>query len=393
MVPWSKTNSQTQDVDSYQNGKVPQDKKEALKREKTDEESKESFQLALGTYRACVVPLSILFFGYGCGLLAVAPMNEDPRVGDWFLMQKSWVCLLICIFYVLFSITWGPRLMKNREPLKLRKLMIYYNAFQVVLSAYMFFEVGMAGWFFDYNYRCQPCDYSYTSKAMRIASVGWLFFISKIIDFMDTLFFILNKKWNHISVLHVVHHSCMCISMWFGIRYTPGGHITFMGFLNSGVHSIMYAYYFLSAFGPRMKPYLWWKRYLTSIQLIQFVAIFFHAAQSLVFECSAVPVGLPIWTCIYAFIFFVLFVDFYYRAYLYPTQKPTKRKSSTDGLTLIELTNNNEVKGINLQKGDINCNEYLESQKEDKNGQFVCSSSNISSFRIDSCLRERKSNE
>ena len=36
------------------------------------------------------------------------------------------------------------------------------------------------------------------------------------------LFFILNKKNSNISTLHVVHHSCMCISMYFGIRYTPG---------------------------------------------------------------------------------------------------------------------------------------------------------------------------
>jgi len=55
--------------------------------------------------------------------------------------------------------------------------------------------------------------------------------------------------------------------------------MTFMGFLNTFVHTVMYGYYLLAAMGPWIRPYLWWKKYLTKIQLIQFVAIFIHAAQ------------------------------------------------------------------------------------------------------------------
>ena len=38
--------------------------------------------------------------------------------------------------------------------------------------------------------------------------------------------------------------------------------------LNSGIHVIMYTYYFLSAFGPAVRKYLWWKKYLTMLQLV-----------------------------------------------------------------------------------------------------------------------------
>lgn len=34
-------------------------------------------------------------------------------------------------------------------------------------------------------------------------------------------------------------------------------------------HQIMYSYYAASAMGPRLKPYLWWKKYLTIIQLVK----------------------------------------------------------------------------------------------------------------------------
>lgn len=42
----------------------------------------------------------------------------------------------------------------------------------------------------------------------------------------------------------------------------------FSVFFNSFVHVIMYTYYLLSAFGPVMHRFLWWKKYLTQIQLV-----------------------------------------------------------------------------------------------------------------------------
>lgn len=47
-----------------------------------------------------------------------------------------------------------------------------------------------------------------------------------------------------------------------------GGHSTFFGLLNTFVHIIMYAYYMLAAMGPQMQKYLWWKKYLTALQMV-----------------------------------------------------------------------------------------------------------------------------
>ena len=44
------------------------------------------------------------------------------------------------------------------------------------------------------------------------------------------------------------------------IRFVGGGHTTFCGFLNMGVHVVMYFYYLMSAMGPQVQKYLWWKR-------------------------------------------------------------------------------------------------------------------------------------
>ena len=42
---------------------------------------------------------------------------------------------------------------------------------------------------------------------------------------------------------------------------------------NCFIHTLMYAYYMLAAFGPHMQKYLWWKKYLTRMQMVR---LLFH---------------------------------------------------------------------------------------------------------------------
>jgi len=42
-----------------------------------------------------------------------------------------------------------------------------------------------------------------------------------------------------------------------------------IGFLNSVVHVIMYFYYMVAAMGPKYQKYIWWKKYMTWIQLVR----------------------------------------------------------------------------------------------------------------------------
>lgn len=51
-----------------------------------------------------------------------------------------------------------------------------------------------------------------------------------------------------------------------------GGNATFPNILNNFVHVLMYFYYMLSAMGPQYQKYLWWKRYMTEIQIVSVAA-------------------------------------------------------------------------------------------------------------------------
>lgn len=47
-----------------------------------------------------------------------------------------------------------------------------------------------------------------------------------------------------------------------------GGHSTFFGLLNTFVHIVMYTYYLFAAMGPQYQRFLWWKKYLTALQMV-----------------------------------------------------------------------------------------------------------------------------
>ncbi len=41
----------------------------------------------------------------------------------------------------------------------------------------------------------------------------------------------------------------------------------------------MYTYYLVAALGPKYQKYIWWKQHMTTIQMVQFVAIMAHSFQ------------------------------------------------------------------------------------------------------------------
>lgn len=96
----------------------------------------------------------------------------------------------------------------------------------------------------------------------------YVYFLAKISELLDTVFFVLRKRDRQVTFLHLYHHTVMPMISWGTTKYYPGGHGTFIGLINSFVHIIMYAYYLLSALGPQMQKYLWWKKYITNMQMV-----------------------------------------------------------------------------------------------------------------------------
>jgi len=166
------------------------------------------------------------------------------------------------------------------------------------------------GWLYRYSLTCQPVDYSNDPDELVVVNLCWWYYFCKFTEFADTIFFVLRKKFDQITNLHVIHHSIMPATVWWGVRFTPGGHATFFGTLNTFVHIVMYTYYLLAAMGPRYQKYLWWKKHLTTMQMIQFVTVFFHSVQVLFNGCNF-PKIIAYAMCFNSLMFLGLFSNFY----------------------------------------------------------------------------------
>uniref|UniRef100_A0A034VHB6 Elongation of very long chain fatty acids protein n=2 Tax=Bactrocera dorsalis TaxID=27457 RepID=A0A034VHB6_BACDO len=262
----------------------------------------------------------------------------DSRTKDWPMMSSPFPTLAVCLTYVYLVKVLGPRLMENRKPFQLQNTLIIYNAAQVIFSAWLFYECLMGGWWGHYSFRCQPVDYSDDPTTKRMVHACWWYYFSKFTEFMDTIFFVLRKKTSQVTTLHVIHHGCMPMSVWFGVKFTPGGHSTFFGLLNTFVHIVMYTYYMFSAMGPQFQKYLWWKKYLTTLQMVQFVLIMVHAFQLLFIDCNY-PKAFVWWIGMHAVMFFFLFNEFYKNAYKGRRMRKEKYDDDVDEVKLKDSNN------------------------------------------------------
>ncbi|XP_017777180.1 PREDICTED: elongation of very long chain fatty acids protein AAEL008004-like [Nicrophorus vespilloides] len=255
----------------------------------------------------------------------------DPRTNEWFLIANPFPGLAIIAAYLYFVLSWGPRYMENRKPYQLKHTLIGYNLIQVTISIYIFYVALVGGWLNKYSWKCEPVDFSNNEDALFVATGVYYYFLAKISELLDTVFFVLRKKNNQVTFLHLYHHTVMPMISWGCTKYFPGGHGTFIGFINSFVHIVMYTYYLLAAMGPSIQKYLWWKKYITTLQLLQFCVAFIHSMQLFFYDCDY-----PKWSTIFvlpnAIFFYYLFNDFYKKAY----QRSASKKSIE---VMVEKTN------------------------------------------------------
>ncbi|KPI98130.1 Elongation of very long chain fatty acids protein AAEL008004, partial [Papilio xuthus] len=261
---------------------------------------------------------NLIFFNYSFILM----FPPDPRTENWWLMSGPGPLLTLLATYLYFCTSVGPRYMRDRKPFSLKQPIIVYNITQILMSIFLVYEGLVSGWWNDYNFSCQPVDYSYDPKAFRMAGAVWWYFFAKIIELLDTVFFVLRKKNRQISFLHLYHHTMMPICAWIGVKFLPGGHGTLLGVINSFIHVIMYTYYLISGLGPQYQKYIWWKKHLTSLQLVQFVIVFYHNFVVMFCDCNY-PKSINFLLALNAGLFLYMFGNFYYRSYVNIDYKKT----------------------------------------------------------------------
>merc|ERR1719247_2932659 len=155
--------------------------------------------------------------------------------------------------------------MKDREAaFKLKPVLLVYNASCVVLAGYVVWGICVAKLQNPGSFSCNPIVRTRDGDYL-----AWVFCAQKFWEFLDTFFFILRKSFRQVTFLHIFHHCSINIVIGLIIPYDYNGDMFLPILLNSIVHVLMYSHYLVTALGIKS----WWRQYLTSLQLIQFVAI------------------------------------------------------------------------------------------------------------------------
>ncbi|KAK9690076.1 hypothetical protein RND81_09G103200 [Saponaria officinalis] len=153
---------------------------------------------------------------------------------------------------------------------------------------------------------------------------GYVFYLSKILEFIDTLLIILGgtKSSRRLSFLHVYHHAMVVVMCYIWLETSQSLFIIAL-ITNVSVHTVMYAYYLMCSLGIRPS----WKRFVTDVQIVQFVfsfvvslvMLYYHFTQ---FECS----GFKGWcfNAVFNASLLYLFIDFHSKNY-----KNKKRRKKT----------------------------------------------------------------
>uniref|UniRef100_A0A6G1SFQ1 Elongation of very long chain fatty acids protein n=1 Tax=Aceria tosichella TaxID=561515 RepID=A0A6G1SFQ1_9ACAR len=240
-------------------------------------------------------------------------MYHNPELNKYQLFNGGpWLVILFLGSYLYFVLRAGPKMMEKRQAYDLKPLIRLYNFSMVLFNAYLFYHAspflnfGLWGW---------GCTKAIQPMPNESIPIVWLVLVSRFCDFFDTVFFILRKKFSHVSFLHVFHHTIVPIGFWIGIKFAFFPVCCFVPYLNLVVHVIMYSYYGLSTFGPAVQKYLWWKKYLTRLQIAQFLIALVHSLQPLYLRQCTFPAIFVMGQTLGALLFLWLFVSFYIKAY------------------------------------------------------------------------------
>nr|XP_002131075.1 elongation of very long chain fatty acids protein 4 isoform X2 [Ciona intestinalis] len=211
----------------------------------------------------------------------------DPRTKDWFLVDNPTYPVAIVLLYLVFCFS-TESIMKDRPAVNLRWLFVTYYAVCVLLSIYISIEILIHGFPTLYNAFCPAITPAYQNSpsGMRVCSAVWVFYMTKYLKLFDTVPLMLQRKFDRINSYHIYHHCSMTLMIWFHVKYYVDGPDVLGILLNSLFHILVYGYYGMNAFGPSMRKYLWWKKYIIKMHMVEFWTIILTDMYYAIINCN-----------------------------------------------------------------------------------------------------------
>jgi len=179
---------------------------------------------------------------------------------EGFLL-KSVAAYVVAIFSIKF-------LMRSLKPFDLQWPLIIWNAILATFSIAGFIFVTPT-FLKVINEKGLEYTYAHISEIQTGSVAGYwtfLWVVSKMPEFLDTIFIVLRKK--PLMFMHWYHHA---LTGWFSFVtfYEENAYMVWVVWLNYFIHSFMYSYYCARALHIRVPPQC--AQILTGAQIIQFL--------------------------------------------------------------------------------------------------------------------------
>lgn len=124
--------------------------------------------------------------------------------------------------YFWFVFYQGPKMMKDRRPYNVTNILRIYNVFQVIACSIFVYRTFSMGFDFRFLWKCESFDFLTDGERLELKIGTWCFLLLRMFEFVETIFFILRKKGNQASFLHVYHHITVVLLMWVYITFDTG---------------------------------------------------------------------------------------------------------------------------------------------------------------------------
>lgn len=135
-------------------------------------------------------------------------------------MGSPFTLMVALAVYLWFVVSLGPKLMRNRSPFDLSFTIKAYNIFQVAACFWFVFKFHYLGFSFRYTWKC--VDELLPGLEDATYDQMWWFLVLRAFELIETIFFVLRKKWKQISLLHVYHHLSTIVLLWLHFKYSAG---------------------------------------------------------------------------------------------------------------------------------------------------------------------------
>jgi elongation of very long chain fatty acids protein 1 len=112
--------------------------------------------------------------------------------------------------------------MEKRQPYDLTEWIRFYNCFQVVVCSYFVAGGLYMGFSPKYFFKCESFSFLRDNEKLKIYAGIWLFLGLRVLEFIETIFFVLRKKHSQASFLHIFHHIGSVTMTWLFIAMHAG---------------------------------------------------------------------------------------------------------------------------------------------------------------------------